>query len=50
VIKNFFFQLNNELEKIENNTLRLCTDFLKNKIEEYGEISDDLNYLAETIK
>lgn len=35
---------------MQQNSVRLCQEYLLAKINEYGEISDDLSYLNETLK
>jgi hypothetical protein len=35
---------------MQENSVKLCHNYLTTKIKEYGEISDDLAYLNETLR
>ena len=49
-LRNFFEDLINRLLTVQDNSIKYCEEYLTHKIGEYTEISDDLNYLSETLK
>lgn len=50
MINAFYDNLVNNLREMQENSIKLCRDYLNAKIIQYGEISDDLNYLMDTLK